>query len=132
MINSNAAKIKTYVGSDGKLHFVDSAGADTALNFSSNNILDFSNYGYVKTLSNGGNYTVTETGIYMLSYSCGNGSQGNPPTYTSKLVYEDTKAYGNYSGTYCNKLIFLECNIGDTINYSGGANVFSCNIIRLI
>ena len=34
MINSNAAKIKTYVGSDGKLHFVDSAGADTALNFS--------------------------------------------------------------------------------------------------
>ena len=35
MINSNAAKIKTYVGSDGKLHFIDSAGADTALNFSS-------------------------------------------------------------------------------------------------
>ena len=34
MINSNASKIKTYVGTDGKLHFVDSAGADTALNFS--------------------------------------------------------------------------------------------------
>ena len=35
MINSNASKIKTYVGSDGKIHFVDSVGADTALNFSS-------------------------------------------------------------------------------------------------
>ena len=34
MINSNASKIKTYVGSDGKLHFVDSAGADSVLNFS--------------------------------------------------------------------------------------------------
>ena len=28
-------KVKTYVGTDGKLHFVNSAGADTALNFSS-------------------------------------------------------------------------------------------------
>ena len=27
--------MKTYVGTDGKLHFVNSAGADTALNFSS-------------------------------------------------------------------------------------------------
>ena len=31
--NTNISKIKTYVGSDGKLHFVDSAGADSALNF---------------------------------------------------------------------------------------------------
>ena len=28
-------KVKTYVGTDGKLHFVNSAGADTALNFNS-------------------------------------------------------------------------------------------------
>ena len=35
MLNSNAAKIKTYVGSDGKIHFVNSVGADTVLNFSS-------------------------------------------------------------------------------------------------
>ena len=35
MINSNASKIKTYVGDDGKLHFVNSAGADTVLPFSS-------------------------------------------------------------------------------------------------
>ena len=37
MLNSNASKIKTYVGTDGKIHFVNSAGADTALNFSSGN-----------------------------------------------------------------------------------------------
>ena len=35
MLNSKVSKVKTYVGSDGKLHFVNSAGADTALNFSS-------------------------------------------------------------------------------------------------
>lgn len=31
---TNLAKVKTYVGTDGKLHFINSAGADTALNFS--------------------------------------------------------------------------------------------------
>ena len=36
MLNSNVTNVKTYVGTDGKLHFVNSAGADTALNFSSN------------------------------------------------------------------------------------------------
>ena len=30
----DTSKIKTYVGSDGKLHFVNKAGADTVLNFS--------------------------------------------------------------------------------------------------
>lgn len=34
-INSNISGIRTYVGADGKLHFVDAGGADTALNFSS-------------------------------------------------------------------------------------------------
>ena len=31
--NTNISKIKTYVGSDGKLHFVDSEGADTIIPF---------------------------------------------------------------------------------------------------
>ena len=31
------SKIRTYVGSDGKLHFVNKAGADTVLNFNSGN-----------------------------------------------------------------------------------------------
>lgn len=33
-INNNLTQIKTYVGSDGKLHFTDVSGADTVLNFS--------------------------------------------------------------------------------------------------
>lgn len=33
-INSNLSVISIYVGSDGKLHFVDAGGADTTLNFS--------------------------------------------------------------------------------------------------
>ncbi len=33
-INSNISGIRTYVGTDGKIHFVDGAGADTVLNFS--------------------------------------------------------------------------------------------------
>ena len=35
MLNSNGSNVKTYVGTDGKIHFVDWTGADTALNFSS-------------------------------------------------------------------------------------------------
>ena len=31
-------KVKTYVGSDGKLHFTDASGADTALNFSKGDV----------------------------------------------------------------------------------------------
>lgn len=37
-LNSSLSKIRTYVGSDGKLHFVNASGADTALPFS-NDIL---------------------------------------------------------------------------------------------
>lgn len=33
-LNSNLSKVKTYVGEDGKLHFIDSAGADSVLPFS--------------------------------------------------------------------------------------------------
>ena len=32
-LNNSLDKVKTYVGSDGKLHFVDASGADTALPF---------------------------------------------------------------------------------------------------
>ena len=35
MVNNSLAKVKTYVGSDGKLHFRDASGADSVLHFSS-------------------------------------------------------------------------------------------------
>lgn len=36
-LNSSLTKVKTYVGSDGKLHFVDAKGADSVLPFSGSN-----------------------------------------------------------------------------------------------
>ena len=36
--NNNMKKIKTYVGTDGKIHFVDSTGADSVLPFSKSNV----------------------------------------------------------------------------------------------
>lgn len=38
-LNTKVSKVKTYVGSDGKLHFVDASGADTALNFSKGTLI---------------------------------------------------------------------------------------------
>ena len=35
MINSNGTNVKTYVGSDGLLHFTDWTGSDSVINFSS-------------------------------------------------------------------------------------------------
>ena len=35
--SSKASKINTYVGTDGKIHFTNSAGADSVLNFSKGN-----------------------------------------------------------------------------------------------
>ena len=43
MINSNGANVKTYVGSDGKIHFTDWTGADSVLNFSKGVIGSLSN-----------------------------------------------------------------------------------------
>lgn len=38
-LNNNLSKVRIYVGSDGKLHFVNSAGADTVLPFSSGEMI---------------------------------------------------------------------------------------------
>ena len=52
-LNSNCKKINTYVGNDGKIHFVNSGGADTVLNFSSGAksiVLNMDNYGWSSTI----------------------------------------------------------------------------------
>ncbi len=53
-------KVKTYVGTDGKLHFVNSAGADSVLNFSSgkyNNIVSRAvSFGITRTSDNTNTY----------------------------------------------------------------------------
>lgn len=52
-VNSSLTKVKTYVGDDGKLHFIDSAGADSVLPFSTTG-----NYGSF-TFDSSGNITIT-------------------------------------------------------------------------
>ncbi len=52
--------MKTYVGTDGKLHFVNSAGADTALNFSSGDSL-FAYYAWNQSSEYMGNNTPFKT-----------------------------------------------------------------------
>ncbi len=66
-------KVKTYVGTDGKLHFVNSAGADTALNFSKGGTYAWSLYlesnGVIK-------YTLTIGGKTAGSSSVGSSEPG--------------------------------------------------------
>lgn len=52
-LNNSLTKVKTYVGDDGKLHFIDSAGADSVLPFSTTG-----NYGSF-TFDSSGNITIT-------------------------------------------------------------------------
>ena len=103
------------------------SGADTVIPFKSG--LDFENYGFVKTLAQNQSYEVTDKGVYLITHGTGNGSQGEAPSCTGTLLYEDTTRYPNYSGTYCNGLIFFECEVGDTISYKGK---YYCSIIRLM
>ena len=44
MLNSNGTNVKTYVGTDGKIHFIDWTGADTVLNFSKGGTYTWSLY----------------------------------------------------------------------------------------
>lgn len=59
-LNTNSQRIRVYVGSDGKLHFVNSAGADTVLNFSQSKV-------YIGTFQN----TTSDrdgTTVYLSNY----------------------------------------------------------------
>lgn len=49
--NDSLVQVKTYVGSDGKLHFVNASGADTVLNFSGN--VKFNTYRITTTSTSG-------------------------------------------------------------------------------
>ena len=59
-LSDNLTKVKTYVGSDGKLHFVDASGADTVLPFSSEKFVSLTNIGS-GSLGNGTGSTSTFT-----------------------------------------------------------------------
>ena len=94
MINSNLTQVKTYVGEDGKLHFVDSGGADTALNFSNT--------------SGDGKWTITtsvsksgSTNAYIWSTS-GSASLNITITLSKGVLTVSGSLTGNFSATNSN------------------------------
>ena len=66
----DTSKIKTYVGSDGKLHFINKAGADTVLNFNKGieKIANFSNTNTLATNLSKGFYLVHLTKANTMLY----------------------------------------------------------------
>ena len=68
-LNSNIGNISVYVGDDGKIHFKNSAGADTALNFKSYS--EGYNAGYAA-----GQAAAVKTGVLEAgSYLAGEGAE---------------------------------------------------------
>ena len=63
--SSNASQIKTYVGTDGKIHFTNSAGADTVLNFSVNKSKSYKLN--LENVGNGGSVVSSTASLYDLS-----------------------------------------------------------------
>ncbi len=90
--NDDTSNIKTYVGEDGLLHFIDKAGADTALNF-----------------NKGINITSIQVKTRLLT-----------PTYSWRDWYVDLYINGSLVGSY-NKSIYRAATIeysaeGETIS----------------
>ena len=78
-LNDDTSKIKTYVGTDGLLHFVDKAGADTVLNFNKGTELKLKQI-YCGNVLNGGtvSYKFIETWNHALfSGVVGSSGTGN-------------------------------------------------------
>jgi len=126
-------KVRVYVGSDGKLHFVDSAGADTVLPFKNSFIPESAqraySYSYVNSLSIIPNFTgkalLFVTSIanqHYTSHSIGSGV-GNQ----NKLIGE----YGN-SGTI-NSLFIGDVVSGTSvvINATAATSSFTINLVQI-
>lgn len=109
-LNTNMNKVETYVGSDGKLHFVNASGVDTALNFSRGSGEAFrfiENVGYGRTdyapgFANG--YMVSLNSNVVISSSSinagvitkyGNGVPGS----TDSAIVNNAVSQGNYQGS---------------------------------
>ncbi len=129
--------MKTYVGTDGKLHFVNSAGADTALNFSSG--LSKAKYEILFdgistqignwSSTNSTSYTMSASGkIYLSGYCLNTGSMGGNCLFK---VYKNNTVIKTYTcgSTEGNSIdIFGEFSIakGDVIyvNRNGGLDAY--------
>ena len=129
-LNDDTSKIKTYVGTDGKLHFVNKAGADSVLNFSSGGS-DISKAKYMYGNGTSGQssikYTIKEAGNYLCcasgtNWSSSSGSNVNEASIisTKTVIYiANNIRFGNTAssngGTAMSVAYIPNCVSGDTI-----------------
>ena len=126
-INSNLSNINVYVGKDdGKLHFVDSEGADSVLPFSTG-ISEI----YLSAYSHWYNSTYTTASLwgdgkakydgYMILIVATYGNSGaNADSWAISCNGTDASlSYETNTDTNAYRIAFVKCSAGDSIGYSG-------------
>lgn len=83
--------IKTYVGRDSKLHFVDLTGADTALNFSSGTIIADGTISSTATIESAGPYSDQ---VYTWSYNISDYPNATTDNFIVEISRYFLKAHG--------------------------------------
>ena len=130
MINSNVSKVKTYVGTDGKLHFVNSVGADTALNFRSIESVQIPSGLVITSVSAYRSYTLSCSSYFTVGVKkaifygdCVDDAAGNKGNKVSaKLKVDITNASGTILET---KSLTINQNNIVTFNWSS----YNCDFI---
>ena len=125
VLNDSLGKIRIYVGTDGKLHYVDKAGADTALNFSSAKRFTEAYKYSVHTNSLNYEYTVPSgitQAIVLTNY---------PTSSIVPNITVPTNFYLSISDPWGQSILFYEVKEGDRLSFNAtGSQVY--NVILAI
>ncbi len=123
-INSNISGIRTYVGTDGKIHFVDGAGADTVLNFSTApKIINLGTGTSFNVSSYNGYQKFTNSNFFIIPESIGNFSiadtqMGGGSANTTSITLPISKSYNAQNGVLtCS----AQLNLSFYVRYSSGS-----------
>ena len=124
-INSNISGIRTYVGEDGKIHFVDAGGADTALNFSTApKIINLGTGTSFNVSSYNGYQKFTNSNFFIIPESIGNFSiadtqMGGGSANTTSITLPISKSYNAQNGVLtCSARL----NLSFHVRYSNGSS----------
>lgn len=100
--NTNLAKVKTYVGTDGKLHFINSAGADTVLPFNRGATVVYLGTGYSFNVTGYSGWQSFTADNFIVGALSGPASQssghGEYNTYAKIDGFSITKSYNKSNG----------------------------------
>ena len=126
-LNNSLGKVRTYVGSDGKLHFVDASGADTVLPFKrSLNVVEV-------PLSSLSLYHATFAAeIGSVYFIAGNALDNSAITGSSGgNVLFDKRSIIGAGGWYSSLMyrVILATNTAITVNFSTVDGVIVCKVI---